>query len=82
MGAVGARYFVDVVGWTMLSPTQVLIYSWSERLDDLHPPEDEDEELMRGHVHYGGIILEAKGASGCQATYIAKVNLNMYNIMK
>jgi hypothetical protein len=69
---IGVRYFVEIVGWRLLDDKRLMIYSWSERLDDLHCHLD-DDVTVRGHVHFAGIVIEAKSSSSCLVTFVGKV---------
>lgn len=80
MFTIGSRYFVELCSWSVLPEDKVLIYSWSEKLDHLHAPLDDDQNV-RGHIHYAGIILDAIDANSCRATYIAKVRSRRYEFL-
>jgi hypothetical protein len=70
------RYFIDMTHWVRLPDGRVVIFTRSERMEELKPyspKEDKKKGMIRGEIHFAGFVLESRGPTGCLVTHILKV---------
>ena len=79
LNVVAQRYSVELVSWCLLDNGKILVYSYSQNFDDLHPDFDV-EGLVRAKIYFNSLLVEPRGNDGSLITYVTKVYIYMHYI--